>query len=323
MAPREKHTHYSPTPPWAVQSSGRCGVTHNEGPHRLEPEPSPVPEDRPTIQPNRSRSVCIQNHSTVPSLLQLAARSLCSRDRCIPSGLVTQKGVCESPMVSNRQSPSTDSDPTGSGDTSCLSMENANMVPITPDNVSRPSTSGTADNMDDNQAGRTNAKSSTSRVAYLRQGYRDKELSEEATSLLLRSRRLKTNKSYHSLFHKWHNWCDRRHTDPFSGPVSEVVNFLAHLFMEGYSYNSLNSYRSAISSAHDQVEGYTVGQHPLVTRLLKGAFNDRPPLPKYTSTWEVQVVLDYLQLLGENESLSLKQLTWKTVMLLALTRPSR
>ena len=135
VAPREKHTHYSPTPPWAVQSSGRCGVTHNEGPHRLEPEPSPVPEDRPTIQPNRSRSVCIQNHSTVPSLLQLAARSLCSRDRCIPSGLVTQKGVCESPMVSNRQSPSTDSDPTGSGDTSCLSMENATMVPITPDNL--------------------------------------------------------------------------------------------------------------------------------------------------------------------------------------------
>ena len=66
-----------------------------------------------------------------------------------------------------------------------------------------------------------------------------------------------------------------------------------------------------------------MGQHPLVTRLLKGAFNDRPPLPKYTSTWDVQVVLDYLQSLGENESLSLKQLTWKTVMLLALTKPSR
>ena len=64
-----------------------------------------------------------------------------------------------------------------------------------------------------------------------------------------------------------------------------------------------------------------MGQHPLVTRLLKGAFNDRPPLPKYTSTWDVQVVLDYLQSPGENENLSLKQLTWKTVMLLALTRP--
>ena len=29
---------------------------------------------------------------------------------------------------------------------------------------------------------------------------------------------------------------------PFRGPVSEVVNFLAHLFKEGYQYQSLNSY---------------------------------------------------------------------------------
>ena len=57
---------------------------------------------------------------------------------------------------------------------------------------------------------------------------RDKELSEEATSLFLKSRRLKTNKSYDSLFDKWHSWCNRRYSDPFSGPVSEVVNFLAH-----------------------------------------------------------------------------------------------
>ena len=60
-----------------------------------------------------------------------------------------------------------------------------------------------------------------------------------------------------------------------------------------------------------------------MTRLLRGAFNDRPPLPRYTSTWNVQVVLDYLQSQGDNESMSLKDITWKTVMLLALTRPSR
>ena len=105
--------------------------------------------------------------------------------------------------------------------------------------------------------------------------------------------------------------------------MSEVVNFLAQLFAEGYKYNSLNCYRSAISSVHETVDGYDVGQHPLVTRLLKGAFNDRPPLPRYSSTWDVQVVLDYLQSLGLNESLSLKHMTCKTVMLLALTCPSR
>ena len=66
-----------------------------------------------------------------------------------------------------------------------------------------------------------------------------------------------------------------------------------------------------------------MGQHPTVTRLLKGVFHDRPPLPRYSSTWNVQLVLDFLGALGKNEDLTLKHLTWKTVMLLALTRPSR
>ena len=68
---------------------------------------------------------------------------------------------------------------------------------------------------------------------------------------------------------------------------------------------------------------YTVGQHPLVVRLMRGVFNDRPPLPRYTSTWNVQVVLDHILSWGNNASLSLKQLSWKTAMLLALTRPAR
>ena len=102
-----------------------------------------------------------------------------------------------------------------------------------------------------------------------------------------------------------------------------MVNFLAHLFTQGYSYNLLNSYRSAISSVHEKRDGYDVGQHPLVTRLLKGVFNDRPPLPRYSSTWNVQTVLNYLEQLGPNEVMSWKHLTFKTVMLLALTHPSR
>ncbi len=56
---------------------------------------------------------------------------------------------------------------------------------------------------------------------------------------------------------------------------------------------------------------------------FKGVFNTRPPLPKYTSTWNVQTVLDHITSMGSNNGLSLKELTLKTVMLLSLTRPSR
>ena len=42
---------------------------------------------------------------------------------------------------------------------------------------------------------------------------------------------------------------------------------------------------------HERVDGYTVGKHPLITRMIKGVFNDGPLLPCYTSTWKVQTVL--------------------------------
>ena len=82
-------------------------------------------------------------------------------------------------------------------------------------------------------------------------------------------------------------------------------------------------YRSAISSVHEMVDGYTVGQHPVVSRLVKGVYNDIPPLPRYSSTWNVQTVLLCISSWRSNESLSPKFLAMKTTMLLALTHPSR
>ena len=112
----------------------------------------------------------------------------------------------------------------------------------------------------------------SSRVAYLRRHYENQKLSKEASDLLLSSWRQKLSQSYDSLCKKWISWCSERNTDPISGPIEDVVNFLAHLFNEGYQYHSLNAYRSAIASMHTPIDGVSIGQHPLVTRLLKGAF---------------------------------------------------
>lgn len=77
------------------------------------------------------------------------------------------------------------------------------------------------------------------------------------------------------------------------------------------------------SSVHDKIDGYKVGQHPLVTRLLKGAHHQRPPQPRYSFTWRVDLVTSYIDRLGENDKFSLSEFSAKSVMLLALTRPSR
>jgi len=148
-------------------------------------------------------------------------------------------------------------------------------------------------------------------------------ISFQATDLLLSSWRNKTNSSYNSQFAKWASWCEQRGRNPTAGPIEDVVNFLADLFKKGYKYNSLNSYCSAISSTHERVEGQSVGQHPLVTRVLKGAFNEKPPMPRYSHFWNVGVVLHFIKQLGENSILSLKWISIKMAMLMALTHPSR
>ena len=77
------------------------------------------------------------------------------------------------------------------------------------------------------------------------------------------------------------------------------MNFLADLFKQGYQYRYLNANRSAVSSVYDRL---AVGQHPLVTQLLKAVFNLRPPQPGYTSIWDVSQVLVYLEGLEENST---------------------
>ena len=126
----------------------------------------------------------------------------------------------------------------------------------------------------------------------------------------------KTSRSYDSLFGKWVSWCHQRDNNPISGDINEVVNFLADLYQQGYQYSCLNAYRSVISSVHERLNGYKVGQHPLVTRLIKGAFHERPPQPRYTSSWDVSRVTGFLEALGQRRVVCN---THKTAMLLALT----
>ena len=57
---------------------------------------------------------------------------------------------------------------------------------------------------------------------------------------------------------------------------------------------------------------------PLVSRFIKaGVFEARPAVPKYFETWDVKQELNYLQSLHPPESLTLNDLTYKLVMLLA------
>ena len=275
----EEHSPQSAAPSGRAQHHSRRRVTGHERPLRLDAMSSNIPSEAGT---SGDGPVCQQANTPTPSICELETRSDGRDHRCIHNELGRAQGVCQPPMESNREGTGTNMLSTGRACTGDAGMEGASMVPSTTGGVSIDITpdspkEGSGCSHTSGEPPRGNPP--TSRVGYLRQRYKDCQISEGATKLLLASWRHKSSKTYDSLFGKWASWCSEWDSDPVSCPIGEVVNFLAHLFVEGYQYRSINSYRSAISSMHEKVDGYEVGQRPLVSRTVKGVFHERPPQP--------------------------------------------
>ena len=160
-------------------------------------------------------------------------------------------------------------------------------------------------------------------MAGVRASPESSRFSENVKSLITSSRSAGTRHNYNSSWKKFSGWCDKRKIDPVQSPVGLVLEFLADLFDRGLKYRTINNYRSAISARHELVGGIPLGEHRDVCRLMKGISNERPPEPRYCTTWDVTVVLEFIKSLGENQALSDKNITLKLSLLLAITSAHR
>ena len=61
--------------------------------------------------------------------------------------------------------------------------------------------------------------------------------------------------------------------------INDGLDFLTLLYKQGVGYSAINTARSALSSAITPADKTTFGEHPLVTRFLKGTFELRPSFP--------------------------------------------
>lgn len=100
-----------------------------------------------------------------------------------------------------------------------------------------------------------------------------------------------------------------------------MLDFLEELFTHGASASSIGTHRSALSLYLPQIEGYQVGEHPLVIRFMKGVKNRRPMQPRYQATWDTNTVVNFLKTF--DHSGNLKALAHKLTMLLALVTAQR
>ena len=135
-----------------------------------------------------------------------------------------------------------------------------------------------------------------------------------------------TLKQYNVYLHKWSHFCAERLVNSLSPTVSDILRFLHTLYQQDLSYSTLNTARSALSTLLMQHSSYShpcLATHPFIIRYMRGVFNSRKPTPKYSETWNVNLVLDHLRALHPFADISLKALSHKLVKLLALTSRQR
>ncbi|CAB4032873.1 Transposon Ty3-G Gag-Pol poly, partial [Paramuricea clavata] len=149
------------------------------------------------------------------------------------------------------------------------------------------------------------------------------DLSADAKEIIMASWRPGTSKQYKTYLDKWQVYCKERQIDVIKPGLENGIEFLVSLYHLGIGYSAINTARSALSNLLILDEGVKFGEHPLVIRYMKGIFEIRPALPKYSEIWDVIVVLNYLKTLEQVASLPLKELTLKLTTLLCLTTGQR
>ncbi len=163
---------------------------------------------------------------------------------------------------------------------------------------------------------------STSGLDHLHKSLSASGLSGDVISNLLKDVEKSSIKKYQPYWARFANWCDGREVNPGDLTVNIICKFLIYMFDTGLSASTLNFIRSSLSFFLRESHGEVIGHH-FISRLLKSFEKLRPTVPRYVVTWDVDKVLCYLRNWYPYSSLTLKELTLKTCMLVALSSSDR
>ncbi|MES9881497.1 MAG: hypothetical protein ABW185_11510 [Sedimenticola sp.] len=161
---------------------------------------------------------------------------------------------------------------------------------------------------------RSSAAASTSQAAT---GNVD-DLSGSAKHILAHALSHRTKKSYFSCWQRYVAYCKDSHCTP-KLPMSDVqlVNFLAHLFSNGYSLSTTASHSSALSYLHKAMGFRDFGESFLLKQYFRGASNLKP------ATSDTRLPITYVMLQSIIEALPkvvklyVHQIMFKAMCLLA------
>ena len=261
------------------------------------------------------RFVCESSNQPTRGLHQLGARPGSHLHRCLYDKLGSSTGLClPSPLQSDIQDPDESNNRPNGTNSCCSSLTSPALVAGSSETSNISASVATDQSNPLNRANQPELSSSNvlspslGHVSHLYKRFQAEGISTNIADLLIGATHTSKHKTYKSSWNRWCHWCSGRKIDPLLSSIRDIFIFLTEGFNEGLAYRSLNVLRSALSSTHPKIAGFSVGQHPYVTRLLKGALNKRPPKPRYSHTWNVDVMVEYIISLGKNSTLSLKSI---------------
>ena len=159
-------------------------------------------------------------------------------------------------------------------------------------------------------------------VAYWFRACSEVGISREIAKCELKSFAQDTLVGYQKHWRGFSSWGSAEQINYSSFNVNDVCKYLNFKFNEGTKSATLNTIRSALSF-FTQNSIISLAKDPNVSRLFRYFYRCRPSFSRYTVTWDVGKVLRFLAKWHPPENLSMRQLTLKTVALIALTSSDR
>ena len=147
-------------------------------------------------------------------------------------------------------------------------------------------------------------------------------ISREVAELCSKRWKDNTNKCNTYMFRNWFEYCAPRKVDPFNFQSDKMINFLRHLFQEKTkSINYVKSHMHLFSILRKAArKPFTENDRQIFQWFLEACFNEHPEQRNTSSpcTWDMNVLLEYIESLGPNKDLTLTQLSRKVCTLLMI-----
>ena len=157
---------------------------------------------------------------------------------------------------------------------------------------------------------------------------RDQGISEEVTEFAKQPQRDTTTKVYDKQWSFFVKFCQEKDWSPFSITVSQLGEYLLHLFNRGLAHSTINTHKAAISSVLTHL-GANLAECTVIRNLMKRIEIERPRQERIIPRYDIALVLKqfmkppFIDERGSDMDVPLDIFVCKVTFLLALATGAR